>query len=118
MSLQGGLRRALPKCGADLNLGPCNCRGNVDPRLAYLGQLLDNTEINEKCCTDQLLLGGVTMAVPKRKVSKARRDKRAFFPLEAQHSGYSLVPKTAARTHLPLRVCKACGKYNGREVLQ
>jgi uncharacterized protein len=33
-----------PKCGADLNLGPCNCRGNVDPRLAVLGQLLDNTE--------------------------------------------------------------------------
>lgn len=30
-----------PKCGADLNLGPCNCRKETDPRLAVLEQLLD-----------------------------------------------------------------------------
>lgn len=30
------------KCGADLNLGPCGCRPDVDPRLAALAQLLDN----------------------------------------------------------------------------
>ena len=30
------------KCGADLNLGPCGCRPEVDPRLAALAQLLDN----------------------------------------------------------------------------
>ena len=29
------------KCGADLNLGPCGCRPEVDPRLAALAQLLD-----------------------------------------------------------------------------
>ena len=29
------------KCGADLNLGPCNCRKEIDPRLAVLEQLLD-----------------------------------------------------------------------------
>ncbi len=29
------------KCGADLNLGPCWCRPDVDPRLAALAQLLD-----------------------------------------------------------------------------
>ena len=29
------------KCGADLNLGPCGCRPDVDPRLAALAQLLD-----------------------------------------------------------------------------
>ena len=29
------------KCGADLNLGPCRCRPEVDPRLAALAQLLD-----------------------------------------------------------------------------
>ena len=30
-----------PKCGADLNLGPCGCKPDVDPRLAALAQLLD-----------------------------------------------------------------------------
>ena len=30
------------KCGADLNGGPCNCKDEIDPRLAVLGQLLDN----------------------------------------------------------------------------
>ena len=30
-----------PKCGADLNLGPCNCKKETDPRLAVLEQLLD-----------------------------------------------------------------------------
>ncbi len=29
------------KCGADLNLSPCGCRPDVDPRLAALAQLLD-----------------------------------------------------------------------------
>ncbi|MCQ2452234.1 MAG: DUF177 domain-containing protein [Oscillospiraceae bacterium] len=30
------------KCGADLNVGPCDCREEIDPRLAVLGQLLEN----------------------------------------------------------------------------
>ena len=30
------------RCGANLNLGPCGCGKQVDPRLAVLGQLLDN----------------------------------------------------------------------------
>lgn len=30
------------KCGADLNEGHCNCKANIDPRLAVLGQLLEN----------------------------------------------------------------------------
>lgn len=30
------------RCGADLNLGPCTCKSNVDPRLAALAQLLDD----------------------------------------------------------------------------
>lgn len=29
------------KCGADLSLGPCGCKPEVDPRLAALAQLLD-----------------------------------------------------------------------------
>ena len=31
-----------PKCGKDLNDGPCSCRKDIDPRLAALTQLLDN----------------------------------------------------------------------------
>ena len=31
-----------PGCGADLNLGPCSCKKEVDPRLAVLAKLLDN----------------------------------------------------------------------------
>ena len=30
-----------PKCGADLNEGPCGCEKEVDPRLAVLAKLLD-----------------------------------------------------------------------------
>lgn len=30
------------KCGADLNAGPCVCKTAQDPRLAVLGQLLEN----------------------------------------------------------------------------
>lgn len=30
------------KCGADLNLGPCDCKPEIDPRLAALAQLLDD----------------------------------------------------------------------------
>lgn len=29
-----------PQCGADLNLGPCGCKPELDPRLAVLQQLL------------------------------------------------------------------------------
>ena len=31
-----------PRCGADLNLGPCSCKKDVDPRLAVLAKLLEN----------------------------------------------------------------------------
>ncbi len=30
-----------PRCGADLNLGPCSCKKEQDPRLAALAKLLD-----------------------------------------------------------------------------
>ena len=30
------------RCGADLNLGPCSCKKEVDPRLAALAKLLEN----------------------------------------------------------------------------
>ncbi len=33
-----------PRCGADLNLGPCSCKKEADPRLAVLAKLLENGE--------------------------------------------------------------------------
>jgi len=57
------------------------------------------------------------MAVPKSKVSKARRDKR-------RSSHWKLTPPTIVACpecgafRLPHRVCRACGKYDGRDVLQ
>ena len=32
------------KCGADLNLGPCGCRPDADPRWAALAQLLEEKD--------------------------------------------------------------------------
>ena len=31
-----------PRCGADLNLGPCSCKRETDPRLAVLAKLLED----------------------------------------------------------------------------
>lgn len=31
-----------PRCGADLNFGPCSCKKEPDPRLAALAKLLEN----------------------------------------------------------------------------
>lgn len=31
-----------PRCGADLNLGPCSCKKEPDPRMAVLAKLLEN----------------------------------------------------------------------------
>ncbi len=55
------------------------------------------------------------MAVPKRKVSKARRNsRRANWKLTAPN----LVdcPK-CGELMMSHRVCKACGSYNGKEVI-
>ncbi|MCI8422830.1 MAG: DUF177 domain-containing protein [Lawsonibacter sp.] len=37
-------RGLCPKCGANLNEGPCRCRPERDPRWAALSQLLDDPE--------------------------------------------------------------------------
>ncbi len=56
------------------------------------------------------------MAVPKCKVSKARRDKRRSAVWKVSAPGLVACSK-CGELHLPHRVCKACGTYNGREVL-
>lgn len=33
-----------PTCGKDLNDGPCDCKKQIDPRMAVLGQLLDDNQ--------------------------------------------------------------------------
>ena len=56
------------------------------------------------------------MAVPKGKVSKARRDKRrANWKLEVP--GMIECPKCHDFI-MPHRVCKACGYYKGKEVIK
>jgi len=56
------------------------------------------------------------MAVPKNKVSKSRRDKRrANWKLSVP--GMIECPKCHEYI-MPHRVCKACGYYNGKEVVK
>ncbi len=56
------------------------------------------------------------MAVPKNKVSKSRRDKRrANWKLSVP--GMVECPQCHA-FKMPHRVCKACGYYNGKEVVK
>lgn len=55
------------------------------------------------------------MAVPKGKVSKARRDKRRSSVWKLTAPGLVACAKCGA-LHLPHRMCQACGSYNGREV--
>ena len=55
------------------------------------------------------------MAVPKNKVSKARRDKRrANWKLLVP--GMVKCPQ-CGELKLQHRVCKACGTYKGREII-
>ena len=55
------------------------------------------------------------MAVPKGKVSKARRDKRRSSTWKLAVPGLVACPKCGA-LHLPHRRCLECGSSNGREV--
>ena len=57
------------------------------------------------------------MAVPKRKVSQARRDTRRNNVWKLDAPTIVACPNCGAY-HLTHRVCKACGMYNGRQVLK
>ena len=57
------------------------------------------------------------MAVPKRKVSKARRDKRRSNVWKLKAPALVECPQCGELT-LPHRVCKNCGYYNGRAVIK
>ena len=60
--------------------------------------------------------GGVEMAVPKRKTSKARRDKRRSQNMKMTAPGLSICPQ-CHEPKLPHRVCPNCNYYNGKEVV-
>lgn len=57
------------------------------------------------------------MAVPKRRISKTRRDKRRSSHWKLDLPGMVKCPK-CGEFKLSHRVCKACGTYDGREVLK
>ena len=57
------------------------------------------------------------MAVPKRKVSKARRDKRRSSVWKLKMPGMVECPQ-CHEMKLAHRVCKNCGYYNGKEVVK
>ncbi len=56
------------------------------------------------------------MAVPKRKTSKARRDKRRSAVWKLDAPALSKCPN-CGEYKLAHRACKNCGVYNGREVV-
>ncbi len=57
------------------------------------------------------------MAVPKRKHSKARRDKRRSNVWKMEAPAIMKCPQ-CGEFKLPHRVCKACGFYKGREIIK
>ena len=57
------------------------------------------------------------MAVPKRKTSKARRDKRRNNLGKSSAPALERCPSCGEYTR-PHRLCPACGKYNNREVIK
>ncbi|MFA5143893.1 MAG: 50S ribosomal protein L32 [Candidatus Omnitrophota bacterium] len=56
------------------------------------------------------------MALPKRKHSKARRDKRRGANSKLYGANLSVCPQCKSM-RLPHRVCPFCGYYNGKPVI-
>ena len=57
------------------------------------------------------------MAVPKSKVSSARKNKRRSNVWKLNAPALMRCPKCGEFT-APHKVCAACGYYNGREVIK
>ena len=57
------------------------------------------------------------MAVPKRKVSKAKRDSRRANTWKATVPGMSECPQ-CHELKLSHRVCKNCGYYDGKKIIE
>ncbi len=57
------------------------------------------------------------MAVPKRKTSKARRDKRRASNIKIEAPQFVDCPQ-CHEPKMPHRICPECGYYNGKEVIK
>ncbi|MDX1382185.1 MAG: 50S ribosomal protein L32 [Thermoanaerobaculia bacterium] len=55
------------------------------------------------------------MANPKRRTSKARRDRRRAHDA-LDKPGHSICPE-CGEVKLPHRACRSCGTYKGRDVV-
>ena len=58
----------------------------------------------------------LSMAVPKRKTSKARRDKRRSSVWKLAAPTLVKCPQCGEFT-VPHKACGSCGFYNGREII-
>ena len=56
------------------------------------------------------------MAVPKRRSSKARRDKRRSANIKMTAPNFIACPQ-CKEPNMPHRVCANCGFYKGKEVV-
>ncbi|MDR2458340.1 MAG: 50S ribosomal protein L32 [Clostridiales Family XIII bacterium] len=56
------------------------------------------------------------MAVPKRKISKSKRDSRRAVNMKKTVTGLSVCPHCGNRK-LPHRVCPVCNYYNGKPTI-
>ncbi len=56
------------------------------------------------------------MAVPKRKISKSRRDKRRASNIKMTAPNVIECPQ-CHEPNVPHRVCASCGHYDGEEVI-
>lgn len=56
------------------------------------------------------------MAVPKRKISKARRDSRRSANIKMVAPNVIACPK-CHEPNVPHRVCANCGFYKGKEII-
>ena len=57
------------------------------------------------------------MAVPKRKTSKARRDKRRNSHWKLSLPGMTKCPNCGEYKR-PHRICQSCGFYKGKEIVK
>ncbi|GHV30963.1 50S ribosomal protein L32 [Clostridia bacterium] len=57
------------------------------------------------------------MAVPKRKTSKARKNKRRSAVWKLPKLNLTRCPQ-CKEFKLPHRICRVCGYYKGREIIK
>ncbi|HEY3364772.1 MAG TPA: 50S ribosomal protein L32 [Symbiobacteriaceae bacterium] len=56
------------------------------------------------------------MAVPKKRLSKARRDSRRAENFKLEAPNLSVCPNCKAPM-MPHRVCPTCGQYKGKQIV-